>query len=105
MGVYQYTDEQLRQINSDQLTYSQIIIDKSHNYLANWVSDKLESKFTVFDYREELTLHKATYVVLAIDDNPIPEKTEIEVYEKFSNDPLFSLVFINEEVAIYKVNG
>lgn len=105
MGVYQYTDDQLRQINSGQLTYSQIIIDKSHNYLANSVSYKPESKFTIFDYREELALHKATYVVLAIDDNPIPEKTEIGVYEKFSNDPLFSLVFINEEVAIYKVNG
>ena len=104
MGVYQYTDYQLQQINSEKLTFSQIIIEKSHNYQANSVSGK-ESKFTVFDYQQELTEHKANYIVLAIDDNPIPEKTEIEVYEKFSNDPLFSLVFINEEVAIYKVNG
>jgi hypothetical protein len=103
MGVYQYSDEQLRQIKSYKLNFEDIIEEKSRNYGAYSVTYK-DSKFTVFDYQEELINRKVSYVVLAIDANPIPEKTEIEVNDKFRNDPLFSLVFINEEVAIYKVN-
>ncbi|HSV49775.1 MAG TPA: hypothetical protein VLH35_05620, partial [Candidatus Acidoferrales bacterium] len=58
-----------------------------------------------FDYRQEILARHISYVILAVDENPIPEKTESAVDPKFRNDPLFSLVFINEEVAIYKVNG
>jgi len=57
-----------------------------------------------FDYRAELLSRQVSYVVLSISDDPNPDKTERDVDAKFRYDPLFSLVFINEEVAIYKVN-
>jgi hypothetical protein len=34
----------------------------------------------------------------------VSDKTEFDVYAKFRLDPLFSLVFINEEVATYSEN-
>ncbi|XHH08613.1 MAG: hypothetical protein ACFCUE_13750 [Candidatus Bathyarchaeia archaeon] len=34
----------------------------------------------------------------------VPDKTEFDVYAKFRLDILFSFVFINEEVAIYREN-
>ncbi len=101
MGVYQYSDEQLSRIRSGALTFTEIVEEKSHNYTSLFG----DSFFTVFDYREELINRKVDYVVLQIDNNPIPEKTQIGVDPKFRCDPLFSLVFINEEVAIYRVNG
>ncbi len=58
-----------------------------------------------FDYHTELVSRKISYVVLSISDDPNPDKTELDVEAKFRYDPAFSLVFINEEVAIYKVNG
>jgi len=100
MGVYQYSDQQLAQVQKGDLSFEKIVHDKSQSYTA--ILD--QSYFTVFDYRQELINRKVAYVVLAIDDNPIPEKTELDVDAKFRYDPLFSLVFINEEVAIYRVN-
>ena len=49
----------------------------------------------VFDYNSEIQSFDVSYVACR----------EPEMYPKFSSDPLFSLVFINEEVAIFKVNG
>jgi len=57
-----------------------------------------------FDYQAELHNRQASYVVLSIKDDTNPDKTELDVDAKFRLDPLFSLVFINEEVAIYRVN-
>jgi hypothetical protein len=57
-----------------------------------------------FDYQAELHSRQVSYVVLSISDDSNPDKTERDVDAKFRLDPLFSLVFINEEVAIYRVN-
>ncbi len=57
-----------------------------------------------FDYKTELHNRQVSYVVLSISDDSNPDKTERDVDAKFRYDPLFSLVFINEEVAIYRVN-
>lgn len=62
------------------------------------------ASFTVFDYKQELKTRKISYIVLLPQESDVPDKTENDVYQKFQLDPLFSLVFINEEVAIYKVN-
>lgn len=62
------------------------------------------ASFTVFDYKQELKTRNVSYVVLLPQKSDVPDKTENDVYQKFQLDPLFSLVFINEEVAIYKVN-
>ena len=48
-----------------------------------------------FDYRFEMQRNNVSYVICR---NP-------EVEAKFLGDPSFSLVFINSEVAIFKVNG
>jgi len=101
MGVYQVSDEQLSEIKKEEQSFDEIVKTKSESYM----DAQHNAQFSVFDYREEFINRKVSYVVLAIDENDIPEKTEIEVNDKFLYDPLFSLVFINEEVAIYKVNG
>jgi hypothetical protein len=62
------------------------------------------ASFKVFDYRQELKNRGISYIVLLPQESDVPDKTESDVYAKFQLDPLFSLVFINEEVAIYRVN-
>ncbi|MGD6851940.1 MAG: hypothetical protein ACQCN6_07780 [Candidatus Bathyarchaeia archaeon] len=52
-------------------------------------------ELTVFNYRSELQNREVSYVVCRDQD----------MEPKFRDDPLFSLVFINKEVAIFKVNG
>lgn len=48
-----------------------------------------------FDYRAEMQNHSVSYIACR---NP-------EMYPKFLRDPSFNLVFINSEVAIFKVKG
>lgn len=57
-----------------------------------------------FDYHAELLSRNVSYIVLLPQKNDVLYKTVNDVYDKFRLDPLFSLVFINEEVAIYRVN-
>jgi hypothetical protein len=52
-------------------------------------------ELSVFNYRSELQNREVSYVVCR-DPATAP---------KFRDDPYFSLVFINKEVAIYRVNG
>ena len=52
-------------------------------------------ELSVFNYRLELQSRQVSYVICR----------DPQVDPKFRLDPFFSLVFINEEVAIYKVNG
>ena len=72
----------------------------------NTALDKMPTDYgwSNFDYRAELLSRQVSYVVLSISDDDNPDKTELDVDAKFRLDPLFSLVFINEEVAIYRVN-
>jgi hypothetical protein len=49
----------------------------------------------VFDYRSTLQNYNVSYIACRVS----------EMYPKFSRDPTFSLVFINSEVAIFKVKG
>jgi hypothetical protein len=49
----------------------------------------------VFNYQTEMQNYNVSYIACRAP----------EMYEKFSKDPLFSLVFINSEVAIFKVKG
>jgi hypothetical protein len=48
-----------------------------------------------FDYQAEIKNHSVDYIICRVP----------EMYPKFLRDPSFSLVFINSEVAIFKVNG
>ena len=67
------------------------------------ISDDVQLK--TFDYRTELQTRNISYIVMLQKAKNAVDKPEIEIDPKFRNDPLFSLVFINEEVAIFKVNG
>ena len=49
----------------------------------------------VFNYRLEMQSYNVSYIACR----------NLEMYPKFWRDPAFSLVFINSEVAIFKVNG
>jgi hypothetical protein len=52
-------------------------------------------QLTVFDYSVELKARSVAFIACR----------DAEVNQKFRKDPLFSLVFINKEVAIFKVHG
>jgi hypothetical protein len=49
----------------------------------------------VFNYQTEMQIYDVSFVACRVP----------EMYAKFRNDPSFSLVFINGEVAIFKVKG
>ena len=83
-----------------------------NNFFAKRMTENLNAdmtphvgSFSIFDYKEETKTRSVSYIILSIQKDPIPDKTKLDIDPKFRNDPLFSLVFINEEVAIYKVNG
>ena len=61
--------------------------NKTADYSADWMQ--------VFNYRLEMQSYNVSYIACR----------NLEMYPKFLRDPSFSLVFINSEVAIFKVNG
>jgi hypothetical protein len=61
--------------------------NKTADYSADWMQ--------VFNYRLEMQSYNVSYIACR----------NLEMYPKFLMDPSFSLVFINSEVAIFKVNG
>jgi hypothetical protein len=92
--------------NNEQYYSSQANMDA---YFSPIMTENLESALepiqdnvhlNVFDYRSELQTWNVSYIACRSTE---PAGAEID--PKFRRDPLFSLVFINEEVAIFKVNG
>ncbi len=98
MGTYQYTDEEYAQTNSGKLTFEDLVNQNAQAQLnkLQQLSSSGESNFVVFDYQKELVARTVSYVIVFNNPEQLP---------RFVDDPLFSLVFINEEVAIFKVNG
>ena len=94
MGVYQYTDQQ-----AADFTFEELVKQNTQTYLTEKQSyvppPKAETNFYVFDYQKALTAWNISYVALR----------DFEQLPKFVKDPAYSLVFINAEVAIFKVNG
>jgi hypothetical protein len=69
------------------------------NQMTNNLNPNQSSDYTidweqVFNYKTEMQAYNASYIACR---NP-------EMFPKFFKDPLFSLVFINSGVAIFKVN-
>jgi hypothetical protein len=56
---------------------------------------------TPFNYQTELKINNIKYVVMPSYYEEEEAKAEMKL--KFANDPLFNLVFINDEVAIFEV--
>jgi len=65
------------------------------NMVCSW-SRKEASNFPIriFDYREVIRLKKITFIAC---------QREACVIERFANDPMFNLVYINDRVAVFKV--
>jgi len=97
-GTYQYTDQDIIEIESGVQTYEGMVTQYCQQKLGEMQSLPATGQeyFTVFDYRAELQSRQVSYVI--VFKNPC-------IQPKFALDPRFSLVFINEEAAIYRVNG
>jgi hypothetical protein len=77
--------------------FIQIVIDNLVTALQPMEKDY---GWTNFDYRSELQTRNISYVICRLSDT-----AEAEIMPKFRLDPLFNLVFINEEVSVFRVNG
>ncbi len=92
-GVYQYASNPSSELPVAQQTaqYQELVINHTRTYLDT-VSGL--PPLDVFEYRQALTAQNISYAVVR-DSEQIP---------RFSKDPEFSLVFINNEVAIFQVH-
>jgi hypothetical protein len=98
VGAYQYSDEQLTIIQQGTLTFDQLVEQNTQIYLAELsnASPPINNKdLIVFNYQKAMTTLNVSYIACRVP----------EMYPKFLMDPAFSLVFINTEVAIFKVKG
>jgi hypothetical protein len=74
-----------------------------NNYVQKVISSNLDSyrekvsdsPIKIFSYKEALVDWNISYIAVR----------ESELIPKFARDPSFSLVFINDEVAIFNVNS
>jgi hypothetical protein len=73
-------------------SYFNTIMTANLNSTQNPVDSTFEQ---TFDYRAEMQNYSVSYITCR----------DPEIEAKFIRDPAFSLVFINSEVAIFKVNG
>ena len=90
-GVYQYDANAESDLNQQQeLNYYQGIMTQHAQTKTDKVSDL---PLDVFDYHQALAAYNVSYIALR-DIGQIP---------RFAKDPTFSLVFINNDVAIFKV--
>lgn len=101
MGVYQYSDNELKSIQDGELTYQALVSRNTETFLGETSkipppkTAKSTAPFYVFDYQKDTVAWNVSYIACR----------DTEKYPKFANDPWFSLVFINGEVAIFKVKG
>ncbi len=85
VGIYPVTENEILNTNS----LNQTLISDAQNAQKPDVSLPL----TTFDYKAELQANSVSYIA----------NRDFGVNTKFADDPEFSLVFINNEVAIFKV--
>jgi len=95
-GAYEYDDKDLdpNALAPDQtLFYQQIVLEHKKAFLdhAKGGNESLPLKW--FDYRQALSSMNISYVALR----------DLAQISRFAKDPAFSLVFINNEVAIFQV--
>jgi hypothetical protein len=89
-SAYQYTAVPSTYTTQQQLAYYRGIVASHAATYLNHVSDV---PLDIFDYQQSLAAYNVSYIALR-DLGQIP---------RFADDPKFSLVFINNEVAIFKV--
>ena len=97
-GTYQYSDEELASIQQETFTFDQLVEQNTQTYLSELssVSPPINKEdLIVFNYQKAMTTWNVSYIACRVP----------EMYPKFLRDPAFNLVFINSEVAIFKVKG
>jgi len=92
-SAYSVTDDQ--QYYKDAKTKSDFFQPIITSNLEQNQKPEVQDFKQVFNYQTEMQNYNVSYIACRVP----------EMYEKFSKDPLFSLVFINSEVAIFKVKG
>lgn len=91
MGVFSVTDDMTVYQNSETKTaYLNQILTDNLDFPQKKIADL---PLDLFDYQAALQEHGISYVACR----------DSELFPKFTNDPGFSLVFINDEVAIFRV--
>jgi hypothetical protein len=92
-GVYQYSTKPSSDQTQAQQTlfYQAIVTENTRTYQEKFSSTPLD----VFDYQQALNVQNVSYVAVR-DSEQIP---------RFAKDPTFSLVFINNGVAIFQVHN
>ncbi len=92
-GVYEYGENPPTSLTAmeQRAQYEEIIANNTQTYLNNNFSD---APLDVFDYAKALYAQNVSYVVTR----------DFEQVPRLAKDPMFSLVFINDEVAIFQVH-
>ena len=95
VGLYEFKPEKgltLQSPDSDWMAFGKTMLD---SYFSNYTqSVNKPAPMDVFDYKTGLSSQNVSYIAVR-DSEQIP---------RFARDPLFSLVFINNEVAIFQVH-
>ncbi|HMK94509.1 MAG TPA: hypothetical protein VK536_03820 [Candidatus Limnocylindrales bacterium] len=87
VGIYQVSENDVE---------NQASLDKTLMYnVQNAQKPSVSLPMTTFDYKEAIQANSISYIA----------NRDLEVNPKFADDPEFSLVFINNEVAIFKVKS
>jgi hypothetical protein len=91
-GVYTYEENPDPALTEEEeyAEYQQMVINHTNTYLKEYEMLPLD----VFDYKQAINQLQVSYVAVRASDE----------FPRFAKDPLFSLVFINNEVAIFKVH-
>lgn len=87
IGLYPVTDSDM----SSQANINKVLTGK----VQTAQQPTTDLPMFTFDYRAEMQAYNISYIALRSS----------ELYPKFAKDPAFELVFINDEVAIFKVKG
>lgn len=95
IGLYEFKPEQgltLQSPDSDWMAFGKTMLNAYFSNYTQSVSNP--APMDIFDYKTGLSSQNVSYVAVR-DSEQIP---------RFAKDPLFSLVFINNEVAIFQVH-
>jgi hypothetical protein len=96
IGVFPVTDEPaVYQDQETKVNYMNKILAANLNSPQKKNVDSSDLPLDVFDYRKALNDWSISYIACR----------DSELNPKFANDPAFSLVFINNDVAIFQVQG
>ncbi|MCW4017188.1 MAG: hypothetical protein NWF00_00660 [Candidatus Bathyarchaeota archaeon] len=91
-GVYEYKANPSPESTEaeQEAFYEELVANHTRTYL-NKISD---APLGIFDYRQALTAQNVSYIITRYPEH----------FPRLAKDPLFSLVFINNEVAIFQVH-